>query len=372
MQISGHFKNILIIVGAGFVAAIIGLLVIFGFLVPADFFIKNIDVENQNQEFLKTSLGIKAYGKLEIFEFLDKALPSVAVIYKKKATMSGLDRFYTERERLGLGFVLTSDGWIVTNKSVIGGWDAKNIVVAVKGKIYSASAPAVYDSRTDVAFFKVSASDLPVVFLGNSDTLSLGDIVFAGRDKNNFWFSYVDAVGFYSPASLKTDLLLSSEGFEKNPRLRDSVPEELNGAMAANRNGEVVGLVVAKGKENYILPVDYFKSVISDVLKNGKIVRPYFGVNYIDLNYALADELPGQKGAYVFGSGAIRAVLPGSPAAKAGIVTGDIILKIDSADVGPQKNLGEIISEYKAGDKVLVKILRGGKELDLEVVLGEK
>jgi S1-C subfamily serine protease len=371
MQISGHFKNTLIAIGFGLVAAAIGVLVVLGFFMPAGFFVKNVDVENQNQEFLKTSLGIKAYGKLEIFEFLDKSLPSVAAVYKKKAA-GGIEKFYLERDRLGFGFVLTSDGWIVTNKFVIGGLDPSGIAMSVKGKIYGPAKKVVLDGATDVAFIKFEASDLPVASIGNSDALNLGDIVFAGRNKNNFWFSYVDALNYYPDAISKNDILVSSEKFGKSLKLQSVLPEDLNGSMVANRYGEVVGIVVAKAKENYILPARQFKDTISDVLKNQKITRPYFGVNYIDLSYAVAEQPPSAKGAYIFGSASERPVISGSPAAKAGILTGDVILRVDDDELSGQDNLSEILSEYKPGDKINLKVLRAGKEMDVPVILGGK
>jgi serine protease Do len=351
----------------GVVAAAVGILITVGFFMPTTFFVKNADLENQNQEFLKTSLGIKAYGRLEIFEFLDKALPSMATVYKKKNT-SGADKFYIARDRLGFASVITSDGWLVTSKSVLSGWDVKNTVIAVRGAVYGAPKIVVADAWTDVVFIKIEANGLPVMSLGDSGAVGLGDIAFIGKDKNNFWFSYVDALNYYAAAEEKNSLVVSSEEYGKSVKLQNDVPADFNGAMLIDRFGEAIGLVTIKNQRTHILPINYFKSAISEVLKNKKITHAYFGANYIDLSYVVSDGFQNKKGAYLFG-GAVRAIAPGSPAAKAGLLQGDIVLKVEGDEVNEQNNLTELLSQYAPGEKINLRILRAGKEMDAVATL---
>lgn len=356
----------------GLLAALVGTFAGISFLLPGKFFMKGVDMESQNQQFIKTSLGIKAYGRLEVFEFLDKALPSVAGIYIKKPASSRLiNNLYLDKDRLGYGFVLTSDGWIITTKSVIDGWGTKGLAVAVKGKIYNVSSK-IYDTWTDVVFLKINASDLPVTSFADSSSLRLGDIVFSGSSKNNFWFSYINAVNYYPEMMSRGDTILSSEKFNKVIMLQDKIPENLDGGLLANRKGEIMGMIISNKKENYVLPINYFKNAVSQVLKNKKVSRPYLGVNYIDLSFALDGDLPNDKGAYVYGGGLLQSVISGSPAYKAGLRTGDTILSVDNEEINSYKNLAEIISEYKSGDEVTLKILRAEKEKELKVKLGTK
>ena len=355
----------------GLLAALVGTLVFIGIFMPGKFFVKGVDIESQNQEFLKTSLGIKAYARLEVFEFLDKALPSVAGIYKKKSSSQLIDRLYLDKDRFGYGFVLTSDGWIVTTKSVIDGWGTGSLAVSVRGEMYDVKSK-VYDSWTDIVFLKIDADNLPVTKLGDSGSLALGDIVFTGTRKNNFWFSFVNTTNTYSENNNKSSLILSSEELGKVLKLQDEAPEYLNGGLVSNRKGEVVGVIIANKNDNYVLPINYFKGIVSGVLKNKTVNRPYLGVNYIDLSFALGNDLPDNKGAYIYGGGLLSSVVSGSPAYKAGIRTGDTILSVDNENVGEYKNLAEIISEYQAGDEVTLKILRDGKEEEVKVRLGSK
>jgi len=365
-------KTLLISVTFGLLSAFVGIFFIFSFFAPTEFFTERLNIDSQNQEFLKTSLGIKAYGRLEVFEFLDKSLPAIAGIYKKKIESGALiDNVYIDKDRLGYGFVLTSDGWIVSNASVLNGYSTAKISISIGNQIYPVQS-MVKDNWTDIIFLKVEAKDLPVVVLGNSDTLSLGDIVFTGSKKNNFWFSYINSLSSYQDIENKNNLIISSEEFAKVIKLQDNLPKELNGAMISNRNGEIVGLAYIDNVDNHVIPINQFKSLINDVLKNQKITRPYLGVNYIDLDNALLESPQYEKGAYIYGGGILRSVEVNSPAYKVGIKTGDIILEIDGEPLNEYRNLGEIISEFMPGETLKLKILRNGEDIALDVVLGGK
>ncbi len=358
-------KNFIISLGAGLLAALIGSFAVLSFVLPADYWLGSNNVSVNNQQLLKMSLGVKAYGGLEVFKFLDSTLPSSAGIYRKKpAAAPLLESLYLDKDKLGSGFVLTTDGWIVTNKSALGGQSAKGLSVSVKGKIYDAQS-LVFDTWTDAVFIKINAENLPVVVLGDSDSIKLGGIVFGGASKNNFWVSFVSGAGAYPESVNKADLVLSSEKFGKRIKLQDKSLPVVNGGLAANSNGEIVGLIVSESKGNFVLPINYFKNAVSDVLKNKKITRPYFGISYIDLNSALGAGLPNSGiGAYV------RSVGAASPAFKAGIKAGDIITGVDEEKFNEGKDLPEIFSGYKPGDKINIKVLRDGKETGVDVVLG--
>lgn len=355
--------NIIISLGIGLLAALVGSFAVLSFVLPADFWVGSSNIFGQNQELIKTALGVKTYGRLEIFKFLDSALPSSAGIYKKKPPAAQFaDSLYLDKDRLGSGFVLTADGWIISNKTALGGMPKQSLAISVKDKIYEVKS-VLYDTWTDAVFLKIDAEKLPVITLGDSGLLQLGDIVFGGTARNNFWFSYVSGIGYPESAS-KSDLNISSEKFGKRIKLQDKLPANLTGGIAANNNGEAIGVVVSDPKGVYVLPINYFKNIISDVLKSKKIIRPYFGASYIDLNYAVALNLPGRNGALV------RSVAVNSPADKAGLAAGDIIAGVDSESFNSGQNLSEILSEYAPGEEINLKILREGKEINIKVVLG--
>jgi len=357
--------NFIISLGVGLLAALVGSFAVLSFILPSDFWLGSNNVSGQSQEILKTALGVKTYGRLEVFKFLDSTLPSVAGIYKKKpATVQFADSLYLDKERLGYGFILTSDGWIISNKTALGSQPAKqSLAILIKNKPYEVKS-ILYDTWTDAVFLKVDAEKLPVAALGDSGNLKLGDLVFGGTARNNFWFSYVSGSGFYPESASKSDLAISSEKFGKRIKLQDKLSTNLNGGMVANNSGEVVGIIVSEPKGIYILPINYFKNIISDVLKNKKIVRPYLGAGYIDLSFTAGADLPNPNGAF------LRSVSAESPAQKAGLVAGDIIIAVDDESLSAEQNLSEIISEYSPGEEINFKILREGKEMDIRVALG--
>lgn len=378
-------KEFIFSLGLGLLAALIGSFAVVSFVMPAEYWGGNLAV--RDNELLKTSLGVKAYGKLEVFEFLDKALPSATAVYRKKpASSQAIDNLYLAKDRLGYGFILTSDGWIISNKSVVDGNSAKGLAVGLKGKIYEAEF-LVFDTWTDAIFIKIDAADLPVAPLGDSGALKLGDIIFSGKNKNNFLFSYIASANLYPDKFSKSDLVISSEKFGKVIKLQDGFPAELNGGLAANGNGEIVGLIVSNQKDSYILPANYFKNIVSGVLRNKKAARPYLGVNYIDLSGVSAANagqaaanagpaagggFPREQGAYLYGGGFAQAVEVGSPAYKAGLKAGDIILAIDGENINDSNNMAEKLSDYRGGEEITIKFLRGGKEQEAKAALGSK
>ena len=365
-------KTIIVSVIFGLLTSIIGSFAILSFFMPADFWLGGKNISNQNQDLLKAALGVKAYGRLEVFEFLDSTLPSVAGIYKKKQAGTQLpDSLYLDKDKLGSGMALTSDGWIVSNKMVIDSLGIKNAVaikqalaVLVKGKIYDVDS-VIYDTWTDIVFLKVNAENLPVVSMGDSDLLKLGDLVFGGTSKNDFWFSYISGTNVYPQSANKSELILSSEKFVKRIKLQDDQKSDVNGGVVVNYKGEMIGIAMADAKGAYVLPVNYFKNIISDVLKNKKVIRPYLGVAYINLSSAIGSGLPND------GVGAaLKTITDNSPAAKSGLKAGDIIVGVDDENFKNNKNLAEIISEYKPGEEVNVKVLRDGEEVNLKITLG--
>ncbi|MFA5133882.1 MAG: PDZ domain-containing protein [Patescibacteria group bacterium] len=359
-------KTILLSVIFGLLSSLVGSFTILSFVLPADYWLGSNNISSQNEELLKASLGVKAYGGLEVFKFLDSTLPTVAGIYKKKASAGAnlADSLYSEKERLGSGFALTTDGWIISNKAVLDSLNVKGskqlLAVYIKNKMYNVDT-VIYDTWTDVVFLKINAENLSVAALGDSDLVKLGDLVFGGVDKNNFWFSYISGVDFY-PEGGK---VLYSEEFGKRIKLQDKAASAANGGLVANRSGEIIGIMVSEAKGNFVLPINYFKDLVSGVLKNKKVLRPYLGITYIDLNAAVAGDLPNS------GNGAfVRSVSADSPAGKAGIKAGDIVIGVDDEGFNESKNLSEIISEFEPGDGVNLKVLRNGKEMNINIVLG--
>ena len=279
----------------------------------------------------------------------------------------------TEKKQLGSGsgFLISPDGLIVTNRHVVADKDAIYDVQLNNGKKYTAKVLA-RDAVFDVALVKISASNLPYLSLGNSDTLDVGESVIAignalGEFKNTV---SVGVVSGLSRSLVAGDSFGQSERLDKVIQTDAAINPGNSGGPLLNLQGEVIGINVAvvQGSSNvgFALPINSVKSAIDSVKSTGKIVRPYIGVRYIPITVDLKakNNLTVDYGILVQrGQNASDiAVVPGSPADKAGIVENDIILTIDGVKIDQDQDFASLIRYKKIGDTITMKVLSKGVE----------
>ena len=279
----------------------------------------------------------------------------------------------------GSGFIITSDGLIVTNRHVVEDTKAQYSVTLTTGKKYTAKVLA-RDPVLDIAVVKIDAVGLPSLSLGDSDTLALGQSVVAignalGQFKNSVSLGVVSGL---SRSLTAGDSNGSSEELDHVIQTDAAINPGNSGGPLLDLHGTVVGVnvAIAQGSENigFALPINTIKSVIESVKTTGKIVRPYLGIRYIDITPDLKDKnkLTVDTGALVQGNGKDElAVIPGSPADKAGIVENDIIESVDGVALDDTHNLSTIIRDKKVGDVVTLKVLSKGTEKTVTVTLEE-
>lgn len=294
----------------------------------------------------------------------------LAEIYpKKNASASALEEIYLPGDRLGNGFVLTSDGWIMGGGKNLMQRKKENIIISIGDKMYSVKE-LVSDQALGAVFLKVEANNLPVAKLGSYKNLVLGEDV-AVLSRNGLGKSSVRSLD-YAPVAKFEDLIHSTDTFFSSI-LIDVAPEKsLAGSPLFNLRGEIVGFLSESDKGLNILPIDYFTATIDGVLKIQKIKRPILGINYLDLGEIAGAEKIKQgqsRGALVYGQGRIPAVLKNSPADKAGLRLGDIILKVNDDEVDGRNNLTELIQSYKPGETLDLLVRREGKESVVKVAL---
>ena len=286
----------------------------------------------------------------------------------------------TEKKEIGggSGFFVTSDGLIVTNRHVVNRNDVEYIVYTNDGKKYTATVIAK-DPVLDIALIKINGSGFTALNLGNSDVLEVGHTVIAiGNALAEF--KNTVSVGVISGLSRS---LTAGDNFGKTELLDHVIQTDAainpgnSGGPLLNLKGEVIGVnvAVAQGSQNigFALPINSVKSTIESVKKTGKIIRPYLGVRYItiDANMKEKNNLPVDYGVLVKGGATVSelAVIPDSPANKAGIVENDIILSIDGVKLNEKNNLASIIRQKKIGDVIVLKILSKSIEKNISVTL---
>ena len=279
----------------------------------------------------------------------------------------------TDRKQIGSGsgFLISSDGMIVTNKHVVADTTAIYEVQLNNGKKYTAKVLA-RDGVLDVALVKISATDLPYLNLADSDTLDVGETVIAignalGEFKNTV---SVGVVSGLSRSVVAGNGLGQSEKLDKVIQTDAAINPGNSGGPLLNIHGEVIGINVAvvQGSSNvgFALPINSVKSAINSVKSTGKIVRPYVGVRYIPITADLKakNNLTVDYGVLVQRGSNTNdiAVVPGSPADKAGIIENDIILEIGGVKIDQDQNFSYLIRDKKVGDYVTFKILSKGIE----------
>src|SRR3989339_418952 len=238
---------------------------------------------------------------------------------------------YKKQKIKGTGFLISSDGYIVTNRHVVSVVDEKSgefRVILNSGKQYYAQLIAK-DAFNDIAILKIFDKDLPCVKLGNSDKLPIGTSVIA----------IGNALGIYQNSVTK---------------------------------GIVSGLGRSLSASDQFGNSEILDNVIQTIIETGAIVRPMLGVRYVALTpeIALDNELPINYGAWVHSTDESPSVVADSPAKKGEIQDGDIIFEVNAIEIKNNNTLLSVIQKYKPGDKIGLKIQRGNKVIIKVVELG--
>ena len=280
----------------------------------------------------------------------------------------------------GSGFIISSDGLILTNKHVVSDTGASYTVITNDGKKYDAKVLA-RDANQDLAVVKIVAMGMPTVTLGNSDSVELGQTAIAiGNALGEF--SNTVSVGVISGLARTVTASAPDTGTQETPQGVIQTDAAINpgnsGGPLLNLRGEVIGIntAIASNAQSigFAIPVNRAKHDISSVQTTGEIQTPYLGVRYLSVtaDVATQQKLPVDYGALVRGNDQGAAVQPNSPAAKAGIEAEDIILSVNGIKIDNGHDLGTTMSQFNVGDTVTVVLNRGGREVSLKAILAKR
>ena len=297
----------------------------------------------------------------------------------------------TERKQIGsgTGFIISSDGMIVTNKHVLLEEDAFYTVFFNDGTKFPVNLLAK-DPFFDIAILKIDQSEeaekrsFSSVILGDSSKLQIGQSVIA---IGNALGEFENTVSVGVVSGLGRDIIATggggfSESLEGIIQTDAAINPGNSGGPLLNLASEVIGINVARSTsgENigFSLPINMAKRDIEQVKATGKIVYPFLGIYYIVISEEIskANDLPVDYGAWIGrdsqGQATEIAVFPDSPAEEIGLQRDDIILEFDNQKITEENSLAKIILQYSPGDKVSLKILRDNKEIFREVTLIER
>jgi len=327
-----------------------------------------------------------------VISSVKKVSPAVvSIIYTKDVRVFNpfLSPFDDQNETIeqqqggGTGFVITSDGLIATNRHVANIDGAEYSVISADGKKYDAKVVSK-DPIYDFAILKIDVKGLPTVEFGDSDDLEVGQRVIAvGNTLGEFQNSVTVGVLSGKERTIQaSDQAGSSVQSIDNLLQTDAAINEGNsGGPLVNLKGQVIGIntaTTAKGQAEgvgFAIPINSLKTAIDSISKYGKIVRPYIGIRYatVDEKIIAIKGMKKAEGVLIVGdeSQSLPAIVPGSPADKAGLKEGDVILKINNDEIKAGNSLTRLLSQYQPGDEVTLKILREDKELDVKIKFGE-
>ncbi|MBI4779314.1 serine protease [Candidatus Falkowbacteria bacterium] len=306
---------------------------------------------------------------VKIEETANSASFSLVGIYKKQKLVKpgnvfSRNNFYKISEAAGQGFIITSDGWIVTALALNKIY-ADYAVITKDKKIYQIDK-VVSDGLSGFNFIHIAAKDLPVKKFAENKDIKRGNLIISVNWPGSSWVSSI--LGIKEGG----EPVESSDNFSANKLvLNNAVPQEFKGSIIFNLAGDALGLIDLKGE---IEPMAHLKAAANSLFKNKAIIRPSLGVNYINLAALIAiDEQNNnwQKGVIIYKDEKGVAVKKGGPAEKAGLKEGDIIISVDGINLDKANNLVDIIQSYAAGDKINLLIMRDSAEKVVEVTLGE-
>jgi serine protease Do len=282
------------------------------------------------------------------------------------------NREITQREQvLGSGVIVSPNGYILTANHVVDGADEIRVVIGDNDKKFTCKVVGT-DRQTDVAVLKIDAKDLPAITLGDSDQLEVGDIVLAIG--NPFGLSRTVTMGIVSALGRHGYGINGPNGYEDFIQTDAAINRGNSGGALVDAEGRLIGINTwiassSGGSEGigFAVPINMARNVMERLISGGKVTRGYLGITPEDITPGLAESfgLPDQNGALV------GDVLPGTPAEKAGIKSGDVIVEFNGKEVADAHSLQLTVSECAPGTEATVKVIRNGREKTFTVKLTE-
>lgn len=305
--------------------------------------------------------------------------PSQVNIFKEKeASENDLTGVYLPQDFTGYGLILSSEGLIVTTKAAIDDFEKSYRVVTSDGKIYAAS-DFLLDPATNLVFLKINAQNLKAAELSDLEAVSSGQTAVIYKNSYNLkekiiFSTQIEGRGDFDPAN-QEDLIKSSERMNTYLTVSERLDDSYEGCLLLDDKSKVMGLGTLKNQEekNMFIPLANISQTLNGILKDDTVLRPYLGLHFVDLSQTL--NIPPvlsrdlKKGFLVWAPKDKPAVIESSPAAKAGLKKGDIIIKINEKEIEDNFDFSQFIQGSDIGQSVILLINRDGQEIEKDITL---
>lgn len=274
-----------------------------------------------------------------------------------------------KQKGLGTGFVLSEDGYICTNHHVVG--NAEKIIVKVNDRTYTANLVGS-DERTDIALLKIEPKEpLKPIFWGNSDDVKVGDWAIAIG--NPFGLDKTFTVGVVSATARKDVDFMGSH--QSHIQTDASINPGNSGGPLINIKGQVIGInrMIFSKSGGYMgigfaIPINTAKSILDHLKRYKKVRRGFIGVQVM----SLTPEIAARAGRNTTEGALVVEVMPGSPALRAGLRRGDIIIRVNNQNIANSGELVELLGEAAIGSTVQLNVWRSGRTISLSIRLEER
>ncbi len=334
---------------------------------------------------VKNAAFLETQGNSDIAKMVEEAGPAVIKIETEsmeKSSLSERDLLFRQffggeypgsqseqkKQSLGSGFIISKEGYILTNHHVVDGADQIKVNIVGADKKYDAQVVGE-DPELDLAVLKITPDkDIPILKMGNSDQIQVGE--WSVAIGNPYGLDHTVTVGVIS--AKQRPLNIGQAKFKNLLQTDASINPGNSGGPLLNLQGEVIGINTAINAEaqgiGFAIPINTVQEVLDDLIHKGKVSRPWLGVTIQDMTPELAKyfEMEMTEGAV------IGYVATGSPAEKAGLQQGDIIVEMDKQKVKNSEQLISSIEKAKVGEKRSLLIIRNGQFKTLTVIIGEK
>ncbi|MFC1678431.1 S1C family serine protease [Patescibacteria group bacterium] len=308
------------------------------------------------------------YGRIEE--------PATTTVLVESQTVEeiNISKYYNIDDLLGQGFIITSDGWILTTHKPVGldfvnqeltekqiAKVAQNYVIISSDKEIYLVDNIVYDSLTDYYFWHIKAQDLPVKRFVPNNEINVGQIALVINNKGWGWLTTI-----IGKEETQEELVRSSDQYLINLFFGEEVNSNFYNSFLLNLNGDLMGII---NQEGIINSINNFKSAINGVLTNQSVARASLGVNYMELSLLVGDNNQANKGAMIAKNKKGIAVIKGSVGQAAGLQEDDIITHVNNIELDSTRALNSQISEFMAGEEIELTIVRAGKIFEKQVKL---
>jgi len=321
-----------------------------------------------------------------VADLVEKTAPAVVNVETRVKVNNGLDDLYFNdpffreffgnrfqqtpqyQTGIGTGFIISKDGYIITNQHVVNG--ATQITVKLAGNKTSLPARLVgQDYELDLAVLKIDGNSYPTLPLGDSNKMRVGDFVVAIGEP--YGLDHTVTTGVVSAKG--RPITIQDRNYKNLIQTDAAINPGNSGGPLLNLSGQVIGINTAVNESaqgiGFAIPINTAKDVLQELMNGQKVIRPYIGISMSDVDESVIQQLglpSGSQGVVIL------QVSAGSPAAKAGLRSGDLITQIAGKTITGSSQVQNMVEDSQVGDKLSVVVNRQGKSLTLTITLQAK